>query len=124
MTLNINGNDYELHFGIGFVRELDKKYFAQQAGIKFGIGIETKVPMLLTGDVLTLAEFIYLGTSTSKKRPTVQEIDQFMDSTTDIEGLFDEVIEQLKKQNATKIKMKEFQERLNQEEVQLKKAEK
>ena len=36
MVLNINGNDYEVHFGIGFVRKLDEKYFVtNQSGVKF-----------------------------------------------------------------------------------------
>ena len=116
MVLNINGTDYELKFGIRFVRELDKRYFTTgQNGYKFGIGVEIKIPMLLTGDVVTLAEFIHLGTVSEKKRPSVQEIDEFVDNAEDIETIFDEVIEELKKQNATKMKMVEFERVLKAE---------
>lgn len=118
MVLTINGTDHELNFGVRFVRELDKKYYVEsQGGIKFGTGIETRVPMLLTGDAVTLAEFIYTALDTDgKKKPTMQDIDNYVDSVEDIEALFDEVIEELKKQNATKMKMKEFTDRLKQEE--------
>lgn len=118
MVLTINGTDHELNFGVRFVRELDKKYYVEsQGGIKFGTGIETRVPMLLTGDAVTLAEFIYTALATdSKKKPTMQDIDNYVDHVEDIEALFDEVIEELKKQNATKMKMKEFTDRLKQEE--------
>ena len=122
MTLNINGKECELNFGIGFIRDLDKKYFLpSNSGAKFGNGLEVKVPMLLTGDVVTLAEFIHMGTARmEKERPTVQEIDDYIDSTEDIEGLFDEVVSELKKSNACKIKVRYMEERLKEAEKGLK----
>ncbi len=119
MNITIKENDYEVKFGIGFIRELDKKYFVQNQIGKFGAGLETKIPMLLTNDVITLSEFLYLGTCTDKKRPTQQEIDAYVDETEDIEALFAEVVEELKKQNATKLKMKEFEEALKEQKKTL-----
>ena len=98
MVLNINGNDYEVHFGIGFVRKLDEKYFVtNQSGVKFGTGLETKIPMLLANDAVTLSEFLYEGTCTEKKRPTQKDVDMYIDQAEDIDVLFEEVIEELKK---------------------------
>lgn len=110
MVLNINGNDYEIHFGIGFVRKLDEKYFVtNQSGVKFGTGLETKVPMLLDNDAVTLAEFLYEGTCAEKKRPTLKEVDAYIDQVDDIDALYEEVIDELKKHNATKAKMAQMQ---------------
>lgn len=122
MVITINGNDYKINFGIAFIRKLDEKYFVKnQSGVKFGTGLETKIPMLLTNDVLTLSEFLYTGTCTEEKRPTQKEIDQYVDEVEDIEALFDEVVDELKKHNATKLKMKEITEMLEKQEKMMKK---
>ena len=55
-----------------------------------------------------------------KERPTVQEIDDYIDSVEDIEGLFDEVVSELKKSNACKIKVRDMEERLKEAEKGLK----
>lgn len=121
MVVTINGTDYNVKFGIGFIRELDKKYFTQsQSGLKFGMGMEVKIPMLLTKDVITLAEFLHTGTCTEEKRPTQKEIDEYIDSVESIESLFEEVVEELKKQNATKLKIAEVEKALAEQEEELK----
>ncbi len=60
---------------------------------------------MLTYDPITLSEFLYLGTCTEKKRPSQMDVDAYVDQVEDIDALFDEVIQELKKQNATKKKM-------------------
>lgn len=106
MVINIKNNDYEVRFGIAFVRALDEKYYVQsKTGIKFGTGMETRIPLLLTYDPVTLSEFLYLGTCTEKKRPSQMDVDAYVDQVEDIDALFDEVMQELKKQNATKKKM-------------------
>lgn len=116
MVITISGNDYGVKFGVAFVRQLDEKYFVKsQSGVKFGTGLETKVPMLLTGDAITLSEFLYLGTCTEAKRPTQKEVDNYVDEAEDIEGLFDTVVDELKKHNATRLKMQELTEALDKQ---------
>lgn len=116
MVLTINGTDYVEKFGVGFVRELDEKYFVKsQSGVKFGTGLETKIPMLLTGDAVTLSEFLYLGTCTEDKRPTQKDIDDYIDNAEDIEGLFDEVLSELKKHNATKLISEKLEKNLSEQ---------
>ena len=39
MQLTINGKEYELNFGVRFVRELDKTIGASIKGINFGMGV-------------------------------------------------------------------------------------
>lgn len=121
MVLTINGMDYAVRFGVGFVRKLDEKYFVQnKAGAKFGVGLETKIPMLLTKDAVTLSEFLYEGTCAEEKRPTQEEIDAYIDNAQDVDKLFGEVVGELKKHNATKMKMMEFDEALKAQEAAVK----
>ena len=123
MTISINGKDYEIYFGMGFVRALDEKYFITgNNGIKFGTGLETRIPFLLTKDPTVLAEFLYLGTCASEKRPTLKEVDGYLDEVEDIDALFEEVLEALKKQNATKNAVKQILETLAEQEKALKKT--
>lgn len=106
MILKIKGEEYRVKFGIGFVRELDKKYYVQNnASVKYGLGVETQVPLLLTGDPVTLSEFLYMGTCAEEKRPSQADIDEFLDEVEDIEELFDSVVEELKRSNATRVKV-------------------
>lgn len=124
MNITVNGTDYKIRFGIGFVRAMDEKYFVKtQTGIKFGMGLETKIPILLGGDPVTLAEFLYEGTCTEEKRPSQEEIDDYLDTVEDMNALFDEVVEELKKQNATKMKTLQFEKDLKETEEKIRKAE-
>lgn len=126
MILAINGIDYRVKFGVGFIRELDKKYYTENktGTVKYGLGIETQVPLLLTNDIVTLAEFLYLGTCAEEKRPTQKEIDDYIDNAEDIEALFAEVIEELRKSNATRIKVGELTESLKAKDQEITEAEK
>ena len=122
MVLKIDNKEYKLHFGIGFVRELDKKYYTEsKTGVRFGMGMEIKIPLLLGKDIITLAEFLYEGTCTEEQRPTQEEIDGYIDGVKDIEKLFTEVIQELKKQNATKLQLQMIEEQLKEETKSLKK---
>ena len=103
MTVNIDGKEHEVRFGIRFVAELDKKYAdAKTAG--YGVGLAYAVPLLLDGDVLTLADVLHMSFCTEKNAPSKDKVDLYVESVEDIEGLFSEVLDELKKQNATKIK--------------------
>lgn len=112
MNLKIKDKDYKVHFGIKFIREMDKTNYFMKDGAKFGAGLELKVPMLLTYDTVALSEVLYAGTCTQEVRPTVNEIDEYVENYDGIEALFDEVISELKKGNATKLKMAQMEKEL------------
>ena len=52
MELTIENKTYNFRFGIGFVRYLDGKSSIEQNGVQFGIGLETLIPNLLTGNTV------------------------------------------------------------------------
>lgn len=116
MILKMNGREVEVRFGLRFIRELDKTNMMQREGLKFGAGLEVKVPMLFTYDAVALADILYAGTSMEKDRPTLKEIDSYVEQHEDIEGLFDEVVEELKKSNATGLKVQKLAGDLKKQE--------
>lgn len=78
MTININGKEYPLHIGLAFVRELDKKYTQQFAGVDFGHGI-TKVFLGLTQyNPASFCDFVLAATCTLDNPPTEMEIEKEM----------------------------------------------
>lgn len=101
LELEIKGCCYKVRFGVGFVRALDEQYFVtNNAGTKFGMGLSQKIPSLIAHDPVVLAEFLYLGTRLESTCPTQAEIDDYIDTCPDIDGLYDRVLDELKKSNA------------------------
>lgn len=113
MVLTINGKECNVHFGIKFIRELDKKNFLEKDGVRFGAGLELKAPPLHSYDTVALSEILHAGTCCMEKgRPSVDDIDRYVENYDKLEELFDEVLSELKKGNATKLKMKQLEENI------------
>ena len=84
MKLKINGEDKLFVFGVKFIRNLDKNrgVEGEQNGMKmnFGMGLTVLMPSLVTQD----------------------EIDNYIDNCKNLEGLFKQVIDEIKESNAAK----------------------
>ena len=104
MVLEIKGKEYNVHFGLRFVRALDEKYYQQSGPNKFGMGLQVIVSGLYDHDTAMLSDVLYLGTITEKSRPGDKQVDEYVENHENIEKLFKEVLEELKKGNATKLK--------------------
>ncbi|RGG96339.1 hypothetical protein DWW67_03135 [Coprobacillus sp. AF16-47] len=105
MELIINENVYNFRFGIGFVRYLDGKASVKQDGVTFGIGLETLLPNLLSKNTVTLVDCLIAANRTEKITVTQDILDKYIDDdSTDIDQVFEDVIEELKKSNASKLK--------------------
>ena len=104
MIIKIKNKEHSVHFGMRFVRELDKAYFASSGATKYGVGLNTRIPLLYDRDAVVLSDMLYLGTITEKSRPTKDQVDEYVENHENIEGLFLEVLEELKKGNTTKLK--------------------
>lgn len=118
MKLTINEKEYNFKFGIGFVNEIDKTAVVNQNGAKFGIGLEVLVAKLKTWDVLALEDALILANKTEDPKISRKELDEYIENPeTDIEQLFDELIEGLKQSNVTRNKVvKQIQEMGNQDQ--------
>lgn len=114
MILSVNSKDYSFRFGVGFIRRMDERYQMKENGVSFGASMETRVPMLLAKDTAALAEILFIANQTETPRLSQNDVDDFIDNADNIEAVFDEVIDELKKSNATKLKMKSLIETLKQ----------
>lgn len=116
MKLTIKDKEYELKFGFKFLNFLDEKYKTKDlANQDFGIGMEVIIPRLLIFDSKTLAEVIFAGCKACDKAPAIIDIYEYLEEVDDIEGLHKEVLEELKKANATKLRVTRLLEEIEQE---------
>ncbi|KXT74891.1 hypothetical protein STRDD10_00604 [Streptococcus sp. DD10] len=117
MELIINEKEYQVKFGVKFVRSLDELYPSVQNGLKFGFGLSTKIPELLSKNVATLADVLYVGTVGQSPRPSLSVIEDFIDNHEDIDSVFDEVLDELAKSNAGKSLMADLGASLSKKAV-------
>lgn len=107
MQIKINNNDINLNFGVRFIRELDNRIGVtvnlQGAQQNFGMALMKVVPAMQSYDVAILAEVMYCAAWDNKQRPSLAEIDNFIDNNdTDIDKLFNQVKAELERSNAAK----------------------
>lgn len=101
MKLMTNGQEHEFNFGIGFLRTLDQKYFITTQGMKMGVALEMIMPQLLAYDAVALSDVLVAAGNLP-----VSTVDNYIDNLeADIEALFNEVIDELKKSSCTRLKV-------------------
>lgn len=106
LELTINGVVYTFHFGMGFLREINKKVGAPVDGlkdVKKNIGLQYMVAGVVDGDLEALVEVLDVANKGQNPRITRAAMDAYIeDESTDIDSLFEEVLDFLKSANATK----------------------
>lgn len=104
--LTINGQVYEFHFGMGFMREINKKIGTPVDGlpdVKKNIGLQYNVAGIIDGDVEALVEVLEVANKGRLPRVKREDLDSYIDNPeTDIDALFESVLDFLKSANATK----------------------
>lgn len=121
--LTINGNVYGFNFGMGFMREMNKRISTPVEGldVKKNIGLQYAVAGILDGDVEELVNVLEVANRGQDLRITRQQLDNYIDDeNTDIDKLFEDVLDFLKRANATKkvtvSLMEELEKRKNQDQ--------
>lgn len=80
MRITINKKEYPLHIGLAFVRELDKKYTQNFAGVEFGHGIAKIFLALSQYNPVAYCDFILAATCTLDNPPTEEDIEKEIES--------------------------------------------
>ena len=118
MELTINGAVYEFNFGMGFLREINKRVQTPVDGLKGvdkNIGLQFTVASIIDGDVEALVDALDIANKGMNPRLTRQALDAYIDDAdTDIDGLFSMVIDFLLRANATKKTVASLQEAIKE----------
>ena len=118
MELTINGTVYEFNFGMGFLREINKRVQTPVDGLKGvdkNIGLQFTVASIIDGDVEALVDALDIANKGMIPRITRQELDAYIDDAdTDIDGLFSTVIDFFSRANATKKTVASLQEAIKE----------
>lgn len=114
MELTINEKVYQFNFGMGFLREVNKRVNIPVdglPGVKENVGLRYTVGMLVANDVETLVEVLDIANKGQQPRATKAEIDSYIDDPeTDIDKLFADVLDFLRTSNATRKTVREVLE--------------
>ena len=110
--LTINDNIYQFNFGMGFLREINKKVNQPVDGlkdVKKDIGLGYYVLLLIDRDVEALVDVLLAANKGFDRRVTQSLLDTYIDNPeTDIEAIFEGVLDFLRQSNATKKKTVEL----------------
>jgi predicted DNA-binding protein len=103
--LTIKDKVYQFRFGLGFVREIDKKKTEKtESGATVNVGLNYAVAALIDEDPLELVEILYTANKTEKERVSKELLEEYIEEVEDLEGLFKDVLGFFEKGNATKKK--------------------
>lgn len=119
--LTINGEVYQFKFGMGFMREVDKRIVRTVDGTNGktkNIGLQYTIAGIIDGEVDTLVDVLDVANKGFNPRVTRDLLDSYIeDESTDIDELFENVLDFLKKANATKKTTKMLLEAIEKEKA-------
>lgn len=119
--LTINNQVYEFSFDMGFMREVNKRIGVpvdNLPNVKKNVGLQYAIASIIDGDVEGLVDVLDTANRGRNPRVTKALLDSYIDNeNTDIDQLFDDVLNFLKKANATKKTMLELLERIEAEKA-------
>ncbi len=121
MELTINGQVYQFNFGMGFMREMNKKVSMPVDGVKDAkknIGLRYAVTGIMDGDVEALEDLLLVANKGQNPRATTEILDEYIDDPdTDINQLFEDTMGFLKNANATKKCVQNLEKTIEEEKA-------
>ena len=101
MILTINGKNYELTFGLGFLAEMNKRKSAEFEGMKTGYGAMALFSVgQFLGDPLALYDLIKAATAEAPQKPSNEELEVYLTQLAvenRIDHVFDLIMSEVKK---------------------------
>ena len=121
MELTIKEQVYQFNFGMGFMREMNKKVSMPVDGVKDAkknIGLRYAVAGIMDGDVEALEDLLLVANKGQNPRATTEILDEYIDdSDTDIDQLFEDTMGFLKNANATKKCVQNLEKTIEEEKA-------
>ena len=119
--LTINGVVYQFLFGMGFMREINKRVGTPVEGlpdVKKNIGLQYSVAGIIDGDLEALVDILEVANKGQNPRVTRQLLDGFIDDeNTDVDALFTNVLDFLRSANATKTTVAKLEAAIEQQKA-------
>lgn len=113
MELTINGQVYKFNFGMGFLREMNKRVMVPVDNIKDmqkGIGLRYMIGSVMDGDLEALVDLLFTANAGESPRVTKALLDSYIDDPeTNVDQLFDDTLGFLKTANATRKTVEEIE---------------
>lgn len=104
--LTIDNEVYQFHFGMGFVRDINKTVAIPMDGapkVTKNAGLRYKIGEIMDGEVEALVEMLDIANKGQNPRVTRAQLEGYIeDDTTDIDQLFEDVLDFLSNANCTK----------------------
>ena len=103
LELTIDGKVYCFNFGIGFVRDVNKREQQTMNGIKKDVGLQYAIAAIIDKDLLETVEILLLAHKGFAPRVSREQLDKYIDDPcTDIDALFTDLQDFFENPNATK----------------------
>lgn len=122
MELTIDGQVYQFNFGMGFLREANKRVSMPvegMNGMKKDVGARYLIAQVLDGEVDSLVDLLDIANKGQNPRVTKALLDSYIDDPeTNIDELFEETKDFLSKANATRKMMEKMQEAIDEAKMQ------
>lgn len=97
MRINVKGKDRELRFGIRFVKNLDAIYKATVRGLEFSAGIDYALGYLSSSNPAGVCNILESALY-EERGITTKDVEEFVETCCDYDGLVQELIDEIKKQ--------------------------
>lgn len=122
--LTIEDQVYEFNFGMGFMREINKRISREIDGVKDvkkNMGLQYAVAGIMDGDVESLVDVLDVANKGYKPRVTRALLDRYIDDeNTDIDNMFKDVMDFLENTNATKKTVQSLKKAVEEEKAKAK----
>ncbi len=119
-TIDIMGTAYPVRFGMNFIREINGRVTTEIEGwgkTEEKVGLRYYIAHLIDGDLEALQQIIFVANKTESPKLNISLInDWFEDEETDIDAVFDMVMDFLSKANCTKKTLKQVQDAVTEQQ--------
>lgn len=120
--LTINNKVYNFNFGLGFIRELNPKVTKPIDGVKGKqqeLGLQYAIGGIIDGDIEDLISVLLTANKGCEgERLTIKELEAHIeDSNTDLDELFEQVLDFLSEANCTKKTVKNLQDAIEKQKA-------
>ena len=107
----MNGIPYSFNFGMGFLKTINSRATEKAPNTNYTVNVGAKLLMaqVMSDDVEALCEVLMIANKGENPRLNQKDLYEFIeDESTDIEALFEQVVDFFGKANATKMIYKEL----------------